>query len=70
MPTSVLDIPTWQRPAPTTEKLDTVELARIDLGKWPDKKEELVDDLRHAVTDVGFWCVPHLDTYTLPVMRS
>lgn len=53
MPTSVLDIPTWQRPAPTTEKL-----------------EELVDDLRHAVTDVGFWCVPHLDTYTLPVMRS
>lgn len=58
MPAAVLDIPTWQRPAPTTEKLDTVELARIDLGKWPAQKYELVADLRHAVTDVGFWCVP------------
>lgn len=55
MPTSVLDIPTWQRPAPTQEKLEYAELARIDLSKWPERKDELVEDLRHAVTEVGFW---------------
>ncbi|GAA5904018.1 hypothetical protein JCM8208_001764 [Rhodotorula glutinis] len=70
MPASVLDIPTWRRPAPTTEKLDTVELARIDLGKWPARKEELVDDLRHAVTDVGFWAVENAGISDDEVVRQ
>lgn len=55
MPAAKTDIPTWKRPAPTQENLDYAELARIDLSKWPDKKEELVEDLRFAVNEVGFW---------------
>lgn len=58
MPSSALDIPVWERPAPTSEQLEYAELACIDLSKWPARKEELVSDLRHAVTEVGFWCVP------------
>jgi len=56
MPSIAHDIPRWQRPAPTTdETLDYAELARVDLSKWPEKKEELIEDLRHAVNEVGFW---------------
>jgi len=55
MPSSTLEIPRWVRPRPTQDKLDYVDLARIDLSKWPAQKEELVDDLRKAVTEVGFW---------------
>ncbi|GAA6044217.1 hypothetical protein JCM8097_002266 [Rhodosporidiobolus ruineniae] len=57
MPSILPEIPTWVRPEPTKEQLDYAELARIDLGKWPAKKEELVEDLRHAVNNVGFWFV-------------
>ena len=55
MPSAPSDIPRWRRPEPTTEKLEYAALARIDLGKWPAKKGELVEDFRVACTEVGFW---------------
>lgn len=55
MPSAIPDIKPWTRPAPTQEPLDYAELARIDLAKWPEKKSELVEDLRYAVNEVGFW---------------
>jgi hypothetical protein len=55
MPSATTEIPPWTRPAPTQEKLEYADLARIDLSKWPEKKEELVEDLRFAVNEVGFW---------------
>ncbi|GAA5967434.1 hypothetical protein JCM8115_000789 [Rhodotorula mucilaginosa] len=57
MPSAVPNIKPWTRPAPTQEPLDYAELARIDLAKWPEKKSELVEDLRYAVNEVGFWIV-------------
>ncbi|GAA6046683.1 hypothetical protein JCM3770_003115 [Rhodotorula araucariae] len=67
---SALDIPTWQRPAPTAEELDYVELARIDLSKWPSRKAELVEDLRHAVTEVGFWAIENSGITDEEVIRQ
>jgi hypothetical protein len=52
MPSSALDIPTWVRPDLTKEHLDYAVLARVDLDKFwqgPQKKAELVEDLRTAV---------------------
>ncbi|GAA5866144.1 hypothetical protein JCM8547_000612 [Rhodosporidiobolus lusitaniae] len=70
MPSSVLDIPEWKRPAPTKEPLEYAELARIDLSKWPAKKEELVEDLRHAVNEVGFWFVENTGITDEEVVRQ
>lgn len=50
----------WKRPPPTNEKLDYAELAHIDLSRfWQGEqaKRDLVDDLRHAVHEIGFWFV-------------
>ncbi|GAA5854620.1 hypothetical protein JCM8547_004913 [Rhodosporidiobolus lusitaniae] len=59
MPVSAADIPTYQRPPATKEQLDYVDLAVIDLSKWdkPGGKEELVEDLRRAIIDIGFLLV-------------
>ncbi|GAA5917184.1 hypothetical protein JCM6882_000544 [Rhodosporidiobolus microsporus] len=72
MPSSALDIPVWERPAPTTEIPDSefAQLARIDLSKWPDRKEELVEDLRHAVNEVGFWFVENTGISDEEVVRQ
>ncbi|GAA6010478.1 hypothetical protein JCM10207_001324 [Rhodosporidiobolus poonsookiae] len=70
MPASVLDIPVWQRPAPTSESLEYAQLARVDLSKWPAKKEELVEDLRRAVNDVGFWFVENTGISDEEVVRQ
>lgn len=50
------DIPPYSRPEPTKEVLDYVPLFALDLSKWskPGGKEELVNDLRFAIEDVGF----------------
>ena len=47
------------RPAPTTEALDYANLAQIDISKWfdPDQRASLLEDIRHAVHEVGFWFV-------------
>ena len=55
MPSAIPDIKPWPRPPPSQEPIDYAELARIDLAKWPEKKSELVEDLRYAVNEVGFW---------------
>lgn len=49
----------WIRPAPTTKKLDYAKLAQIDISKWfdPHQRASLLEDIRHAVHDVGFWFV-------------
>ncbi|GAA5973012.1 hypothetical protein JCM11641_000363 [Rhodosporidiobolus odoratus] len=71
MPSSLLDFPVWQRPAPTTDAtLDYAQLARIDLSKWPGKKEELVEDLRVAVNEVGFWFVENTGISDEEVVRQ
>ncbi|KAK5698271.1 putative flavonol synthase [Elasticomyces elasticus] len=70
MPSSTLEIPRWARPRPTQDKLDYVDLARIDLSKWPAQKEELVDDLRKAVTEVGFWLVENTGITDEEVVRQ
>lgn len=57
MPVTVTDFAPWVRPPPTAEQLDYAELASIDLSKWPVRKTELLEDMRHAVHDVGFWFV-------------
>ncbi|GAA6018472.1 hypothetical protein JCM11491_007010 [Sporobolomyces phaffii] len=70
MPAATIDIPTWRRPSPTTEELDYAKLARIDLGKWPEKRDELVEDLRLAVTKVGFWVVENTGISDDEVVRQ
>ncbi|GAA5962168.1 hypothetical protein JCM3765_003883 [Sporobolomyces pararoseus] len=70
MPAATIEIPTWKRPEPTQEKLDYADLARIDLSKWPDKKEELVEDLRFAVNEVGFWVVENTGISDEEVVRQ
>ncbi|GAA5830034.1 hypothetical protein JCM5353_003954 [Sporobolomyces roseus] len=71
MPSIAHDIPRWQRPAPTTDDtLDYAELARVDLSKWPEKKEELIEDLRHAVNEVGFWVVENTGISDEEVVRQ
>lgn len=58
MPSATYDIPEWVRPAETKEQLDYVQLAEIDLSKWwKGQKTELLDDIRVAVHEVGFWFV-------------
>lgn len=54
--TVTFNIPPYSRPAPTQEKLDYAPLSVVDLSKWdrPNGKEELVNDLRVAIQDVGF----------------
>ncbi|GAA5860114.1 hypothetical protein JCM8547_009185 [Rhodosporidiobolus lusitaniae] len=59
MPSAVPELPPYQRLQPTKEKLDTVDLHLIDLSKFtkPGGKEALVDDLRRAIEQVGFFLV-------------
>ncbi|EIM91330.1 Clavaminate synthase-like protein [Stereum hirsutum FP-91666 SS1] len=54
--TITFDIPPYSRPPPTKEELDYAPLSVVDLSKWdrPNGKEELVNDLRVAIEDVGF----------------
>ncbi|KAG6853339.1 hypothetical protein C0991_005166 [Blastosporella zonata] len=46
-------------PPPTTEDLDFADLAIIDLAKYgtPEGKTELVQDVRKAMTTIGFFYV-------------
>ncbi|GAA5941694.1 uncharacterized protein JCM15063_002644 [Sporobolomyces koalae] len=64
------DVPVWHRPAPTQEKLDYADLAVVDLSKWPEKKHELVQDLRVAVCQVGFWVVENTGITDDEVVRQ
>lgn len=52
-------IPKWDRPEPTQCELDYADLTNIDLSKFDTEegKLELVETIRHALTDVGFWIV-------------
>jgi isopenicillin N synthase-like dioxygenase len=52
-------IPKWDRPEPTQCELDYADLTNIDLSKFDAEggKLELVETIRHALTDVGFWIV-------------
>lgn len=54
--TITFDIPPYSRPPPTKEELNYAPLSVVDLSKWdrPNGKEELVNDLRVAIEDVGF----------------
>ncbi|GAA5865807.1 hypothetical protein JCM1840_006255 [Sporobolomyces johnsonii] len=70
MPSAAPVIPTWVRPALTQEDLDYADLAKIDLSKWPARKEELVEDLRRAVTEVGFWYVQNYGISDDEVIRQ
>lgn len=49
----------WKRPAPTKYDLDYADLTNIDLSLYdaPGGKEKLVEIIRHALTEVGFWIV-------------
>ncbi|ORY27485.1 hypothetical protein BCR39DRAFT_538233 [Naematelia encephala] len=49
----------WNRPEPTKCELDYADLTNIDLSKFETEegKLELVETIRHALTDVGFWIV-------------
>ncbi|KAG6856576.1 hypothetical protein H0H87_002964 [Tephrocybe sp. NHM501043] len=60
MPGAVLpEIPRHVPPSPTTEKLDFADLAIIDLAKFgtPEGKSKLVQDVRNAMSTVGFFYV-------------
>ncbi len=52
-------IPKWDRPEPTQYPLDYAELTNIDLSLFDTEegKLKLVETIRHALTDVGFWIV-------------
>lgn len=54
-----IPIKPWSRPEPTKEDLDWAPLVEIDLSRFdePGGKEALADQLRDAVTNVGFWVV-------------
>lgn len=52
----------YVRPEPTKEDLEYAPLAALDVSKVPDwnksdGKEELVNDLRRAIEEVGFFYV-------------
>ncbi|BGP19606.1 Putative flavonol synthase [Rhodosporidiobolus nylandii] len=70
MPSSTLDIPTYRRPEPTKEALDYAQLARIDLGKWPQEKEQLVRELKEVVQNDGFWFVEDYGISDEEVLRQ
>ncbi|GAA5822147.1 hypothetical protein JCM11251_004872 [Rhodosporidiobolus azoricus] len=59
MPTTLPDLPPYERPPATKEKLDYVDLQVLDLAKWnqPGGKEQLVKDLSKAIENVGFLLV-------------
>ncbi|GAA5994455.1 uncharacterized protein JCM10292_002074 [Rhodotorula paludigena] len=50
------ELPPYSRPPATKEKLNHLSLASLDLSKFnqPGGKEELVDELRKAISEVGF----------------
>ncbi|GAA5902857.1 hypothetical protein JCM6882_009145 [Rhodosporidiobolus microsporus] len=59
MPSTVPELPPYERPPATKEQLEYVDLEVLDLSKWtePGGKEELVKDLSKAIEKVGFLLV-------------
>ncbi|GAA5827757.1 hypothetical protein JCM11251_007659 [Rhodosporidiobolus azoricus] len=59
MPFAVPELPIYERPPATKERLDLVELHTLDLSKLQQAggKEELVKDLSRAIENVGFLLV-------------
>ncbi|KIY67144.1 Clavaminate synthase-like protein [Cylindrobasidium torrendii FP15055 ss-10] len=59
MSSSKIPIVHWERPAPTKYDLDYADLTSIDLSLYdkPEGCEKLVETIRHALTEVGFWVV-------------
>lgn len=57
--TQSASLPKWEPPTPTTYPLDPVSLTVIDLALFDTDagKLQLVDQIRSAVHDVGFWLV-------------
>ncbi|KAL4963612.1 uncharacterized protein BDV14DRAFT_83310 [Aspergillus stella-maris] len=60
---ATLDIPRYEQVPETKEELDWAELVTIDLSKFeqPGGKEELVKQLDHAITNVGFFYVKNFN---------
>ncbi|KAK4685958.1 hypothetical protein P7C73_g4177, partial [Tremellales sp. Uapishka_1] len=56
---TIAPIPKWDRPEPTKCKLDYADLTNIDLSLFDTEEGKLglVETIRHALTDVGFWIV-------------
>ncbi len=51
-----LPLPKWERPAPTNEELQWADIAVIDISTFdePGAKERLAEELRYAVSRLGF----------------